>query len=160
VFKKRPYQFATTRRVAREAGLPDHFSRYVRRFDDPDLQRIVGRLNPASGITEWSPLNAGMFFLLADLLKQGVKAPLAAKWSARVMDAHEAAPDIAQWAIVVTENGNTSTLAFDSIDLSSGYISGSRLAFALIVDLRLYDERVERLFAQAEAERDRVLNDA
>lgn len=140
--------------------MPKHTSRYIGSFDDPDLQRLIGRVNPRSGITEWSPLRAGMFFFMADLLKQGVKAPLAAKWAARIMDAHLASPEVERWSIVVTENGNTSSLPFDSIDLSTGYISGSRLAFALVVDLRMYDERVERVFARVDAERQRVLSDA
>lgn len=160
MFETKSHLYLTTRKISQQSGLPDSRAREFRNSDDVNLQRIVGRYNPASGIVEWPPLKAGMFFLAADLMKQGYKAPLAAKLVVRVMDAHLASPEVEQWAIIVTQNGNVSTLAFDSVQLNTGYISGSRIAFALVVDLRLYSERVERALAAVDAEREKALRDA
>lgn len=148
------------RQLLRGVHLTDPQVRDLRNRPNPDLQRIVPGMNHATGFVEWPPLKAGMFFFLTDLMRQGYKAPLAARIAARVMDAHLASPGIEQWAIVTTENGNVSTLPLASIDLTSGFISGSRLAFALVVDLRLYSERVERALADADADREKALSDA
>lgn len=161
MFKSGRYRYLTTRKVAQQSGLPDSKAREFRNSGDKNLERIVGRYNPASGIVEWPPEKAGMFFFAADMMKQGYKAPLAAKLAVRVLEAHLASPTVEQWAVIVTENGNVSTLDFKSVDLATtGFISGSRLAFALIVDLRFYSERVEAVFAAIDAERAKAVSDA
>lgn len=160
MFETKGYLNLTTRKVVQAVGVPDHCAGYFRRGDDPNLQRLVGIYNPASGLTEWSPRKTGFFWLVADLLKQGWKAPLAAQMAVRVLEAHLAKPEVEQWAVVVTENGNTSTLDFSTLELSTGYISGSRHAYTLVVNLALYGERVERLLAATEAERAKALSDA
>lgn len=148
------------KQLLRNIHLTDAQVRDLRSRDNPYVKRIVPRMNRAIGFVEWPSLNAGMFLLMTDMMAGGCKAPLAAQIAVRVMEAHLAAPEVEQWAIVKTENGNVSTLAFDTINLSTGFISGSRLAFALVVDLTLYSDRVARLFAEVEAERQRVLSDA
>ena len=160
VFKSKGYIYFTNRKVSREVHLTEAQVRELRGRVDHNVQRIVPRMNHAVGFVEWPPLNAGMFFLMADLMAGGYKAPLAALIAVRVMDAHLASPEVEQWAIVTTENGNVSTMPFGSIDFRTGFISGGRLAFALVVDLRLYSERVERALAAADAERERVLSHA
>jgi len=148
----------TTRKVSKLVHLTDAQVGELRGRPDPNIQRVVPRMNNAVGWLEWPPLNVGMFCLVADLMAGGYKAPLAAQIAVRVMDAHLASPEVEQWAIVTTENGNVSTMPFATIDLHPGFISGGRLAFALVVDLRLYSERVERALAAADAERERVLS--
>jgi hypothetical protein len=62
--------------------------------------------------------------------------------------------------VIVTENGNVSTLDFKTVDLSTGFISGSRLAFALVVDVRLYAERVNRALSAVHAGSEEARADA
>lgn len=97
----------------------------------------------------FTALQFGMVCLLADLMASEVKGPLAAKIARRVMEAHQRDPAVEQWVITVLDNGNVSTLPYDATELHTGYISGGRLAFALVIDLRLYAERVERAIADA-----------
>lgn len=95
----------------------------------------------------FTPLKAALMAIMADFINVGVKAPLAAKIARRIMDAHLAQPASEQWSIVVTQNGNVSTMPYDQTELRTGFISGSRLAFALCVDLRTYADRVNAAVA-------------
>lgn len=126
----------------------------MRSSRDANMRRIVPPYMGRSGQLEWPPLNFAMFCLAGDLVAAEFKIPLAAKIACRVMDAHLASPEVEQWAVVTTENGNTSTLAVNGLDLSTGFISGARLSFAMIVDLRTYDDRVERAWDEFERAQD------
>ena len=97
----------------------------------------------------FTPLQAAMFALMADLVGADFKTPLAAKIARRVMDAHLHQPEVEQWTVVHTANGNTSVLAYDQTELRTGYISGSRFTFALVIDLKTYADRVEEAIADA-----------
>ncbi len=96
----------------------------------------------------FTPLQVALAAIMADFINVDVKAPLAARIARRVMDAHLAQPGIEQWFIVVTQNGNVSTMPYDQTELRTGFISGSRLAFALCVDLRTYADRVNAAVAE------------
>ena len=95
----------------------------------------------------FTPQQAALFALMADLNCADVKAPLCARIARRIMEAHEQRPEVAQWALVVTENGNVSTLPHDHDGLRAGTVSGSRLAFALVIDLKNYLDRVAAAIA-------------
>ena len=97
----------------------------------------------------FTALQAALFALMADFNVAGIKAPLAAKIARRVMEAHETQPEVGQWVIVVTSNGNVSTLEYDQTDLRAGVVSGARLNFALVVDLRSYADQVAIAIADA-----------
>lgn len=97
----------------------------------------------------FTALQAALFALMADFIVAGVKAPLAARIARRVMEAHLAESTVEQWVIVVTANGNVSTLEYDQTDLRAGMVSGARLNFALVVDLATYAARVAAAIADA-----------
>lgn len=87
--------------------------------------------------------------IATDFVGADVKAPLAARIARRVIEAYEARPEVAQWAIVVTDNGNVATLPYCQSDLRTGFISGSRFKFAVVIDLRTYADRVDAAIAAA-----------
>lgn len=87
--------------------------------------------------------------LLADLMAADFKVPLAARIVRRVMDAHRKQPEVEQWCVVHTANGNVSTLPYDQAELRTGFVSGSRLTFAMLIDLKTYADRVDRAIADA-----------
>src|SRR5690606_28456183 len=95
------------------------------------------------------PMRAALACLMADFIRFDMKAPLAAKIARRVMEAHQAHPDVEQWSVVLTDNGNVSTLPHDQAELRTGFISGARLNFALVVDLKNYADRVAAAIADA-----------
>ena len=97
----------------------------------------------------FTPLQAACFALMADLVAAGFKTPLSAQIARRVMDAHLREPNVEQWAVVHTANGNISTLAYDQAELRTGFISGSRFRFGLVIDLKTYADRVEEAVADA-----------
>lgn len=123
---------------------------HFRSLDDDNMAAIFPSKPPFNGTARlFNPLQAGMVCVVAQLVSAGVKAPLAAKIARRVMDAHLRQPAVEQWAVAVTDNGNVSSLPFDQSDIRTGFVSGARLAFALVVDLRLYSERVSAAIADA-----------
>ncbi|MBW4330047.1 hypothetical protein KY084_04060 [Stakelama sp. CBK3Z-3] len=139
-----------TKIVAAEARLSDNqVTDIYHRTDEHTLAILPEKPEHTGKPRLFSGLQFGMFCLLADLMGSGVKGPLAARIARRVMDAHHRDASVEQWSIVVLENGNVSTLPYNSTELRSGFISGARLAFALVIDLRLYAERVERAIADA-----------
>ena len=97
----------------------------------------------------FTSLQAALFAVMADFVAAGVKAPLAARIARRLMEAHERQPEVEQWTIVATDNGNVSTLEYNQAELRTGFISGARLIFALVVDLRTYADRVAAAIANA-----------
>ncbi len=97
----------------------------------------------------FTPLQAALFALMADFNRVDVKAPLCARIARRIMEAHRQQPKVEQWAIVVTINGNVSTLPYGQAALDTGMVSGSRLAFAVTVDLKNYADRVAAEIAAA-----------
>ena len=97
----------------------------------------------------FTSLQAGLFAVMADFVAAGVKASLAARIARRLMEAHASRPEVDQWTIVATSNGNVSTLEYNKTELRTGFISGSRLNFALVVDLRTYADRVAAAIADA-----------
>lgn len=97
----------------------------------------------------FTALQFGLLCIVSDFVCAGVKAPLAAKIARRVMEAHLAAPEVEQFVIVATANGNVSTLPYNQADLRTGFISGARLNFALVVDLATYSARVAAAIADA-----------
>lgn len=122
---------------------------YYHRAED-DFQAILPPKPPVSGQARlFTAPQFGMLCLVSDLVASGVKAPLAAKIARRVMDAHRVNPSVEQFAIVATDNGNVSCLAYDQTELRTGFISGARLNFALVVDLKTYADRVTAAIAGA-----------
>ena len=97
----------------------------------------------------FTPLQAALFAIMADFNAVDVKAPLCARIARRIMEAHLQHPGVEQWVIVVTMNGKVFTLAYGGTDLSSGMVSGSRLAFAVVVDLKNFADRVAAAIAAA-----------
>lgn len=98
---------------------------------------------------EFTPLKVGLFMLLADLVTADFKTPLSAKIARRIMEAHQRQPEIEQWCVVHTANGNVSTLPYTEAGLETGYISGSRLTFGIVIDLKNYADRVSVAIAGA-----------
>jgi hypothetical protein len=110
---------------------------------------LPGKPSTVGGPRLFTPLKAALFASMADFNHVDVKAPLCARIARRIMEAHLARPQVQQWAIVVTMNQNVSTLPYDEAKLSGGTISGSRLAFAVAVDLKNYADRVAAAIADA-----------
>ena len=134
--------------AAEAARLKGNQMTHIRSLDDENMDAILPPKSEFSGVARlFNPLQVGMLCFVADLISAGYKAPLAAKIARRVMEAHQGQPEVEQWAIVHTDNGNVSSLPYDQTELRTGFISGSRLAFALVVDLRLYAERVSAAIA-------------
>jgi len=122
---------------------------YYHRTED-DFVAILPPKPEVSGQARFfTALQFGMLCLVGDLVGAGIKAPLAARIARRVMERHSAAPEIEQWAIVATANGNVSTLRYDQAELRTGFVSGARLNFALVVDLKTYADRVATAIAEA-----------
>ncbi len=139
-----------TKIVSREARVTDNQTIDIyHRTDEATLAILPNKPEQTGKPRLFTALQFGMFCLLADLMQSEVKGPLAAKIARRVMEAHQRDATIEQWVITVLDNGNVSTLPYDATELRTGYISGGRLAFALVIDLRLYAERVERAIANA-----------
>jgi len=139
-----------TKTVSREARMTDNQTIDIyHRTDEATLAILPSKPEQTGKPRLFNGLQFGMFCLLADLMQSEVKGPLAAKIARRVMEAHQRDAAVEQWVITVLDNGNVSTLPYNASDLATGYISGGRLAFALVIDLRLYAERVERAIADA-----------
>lgn len=118
--------------------------------ENDDMAAVLPGKPSATGKPRlFTPLQAALVALMADFMLAGVKAPLAARIARRIMESHQQRPEVDQWAIVVTANGNVSTLPYDETELRSGYISGARLAFAVAIDLQNYAERVAAAIAAA-----------
>lgn len=118
--------------------------------ENEDMARVLPGKPSLNGRPRlFTVLKAALFAAMADLVAVGVKAPLAARIALRVMEAHSQRPEVEQWSLVVTANGNVSTLPFDQSGLRAGTVSGSRLAFALVVDLKNYADRVAAAIADA-----------
>ena len=94
-------------------------------------------------------LKATIFALASSLVAADFKTPLAAKIARRVMEAHQRQPEVEQWAVVHTKNANISTLPYDQTELRTGYISGSRFTFALVVDFKTFMDEVAEVIADA-----------
>lgn len=112
--------------------------------DENDDMAVVlpGKPSATGKARMFTPLQAALAALMSDFMLAGLKAPLAARIARRIMEGHRQRPEVDQWAIVVTANGNVSTLPYDETELRSGFISGARLAFAVAIDLQNYGERV------------------
>jgi hypothetical protein len=118
--------------------------------DNEDMAAVLPGKPSVNGKPRmFTPLQAALFAIMADFNAVDVKAPLCARIARRLMDAHRSQPSVEQWAIVVTMNGNVSTLPYDQAGLSTGMVSGSRLAFAVTVDLKNYADRVAEVIAAA-----------
>lgn len=91
----------------------------------------------------------GMACLLGDLVAAGFKVPLAAQMARRVLEAHLLEPDVEQFAIVHTANGNVSTLPYSRALMETGFVSGSRFTFGIVIDLKNYADRVAEAIADA-----------
>lgn len=142
----------TTTRAKEPARLSDNQVTYL--FQVADTDENMAAVLPPKPETNGKPRlfdvsQAVVLCVIADFMAVDVKAPLAAKIARRVMDAHRDDPTVDQWAILLTDNGNVSTLPYSQSDLRTGYISGSRLRFAVVVDLRTYRERVDEAIADA-----------
>ena len=116
--------------------------------DNEDMASVLPGKPSLNGMPRlFTPLQAALFALMADLNRVDVKAPLCARIARRIMEAHAQHPEIEQWAVVMTQNGNVSTLPHDASSLGAGSVSGSRLAFALVIDLKNYIDRVAAAIA-------------
>jgi len=141
------------RSVVKEAsGLAENQMIHLRQLAemDPNVAFVLPGKPEITGKSRlFDPLRAAMLCLMADLIAVDVKAPLAAKVARRIMEAHQRQPDIEQWSIIITANRNISVLPYAQTDLRTGYISGSRLRFAVAIDLRNYAEQVAAAIADA-----------
>lgn len=97
----------------------------------------------------FTPLQAAIFAAMAAMVAADFKTPLAAKMARQVMEAHLRQPEVEQWAVVHTANGNVSCLAYDQTELRTGFISGSRLTFAIVIDLKTFADQVAEVVATA-----------
>lgn len=91
----------------------------------------------------------GMACLLSDLVAAEFKVPLAAKIAQFVLAAHEREPEVEQFAVVHTANGKISTLPYSRALLETGFVSGARLKFGIVIDLKNYADRVTVAIANA-----------
>jgi hypothetical protein len=111
--------------------------------DNEDMAAVLPGKPSVNGKPRlFTPLQAALFAIMADFNRVDVKAPLCARIARRIMEAHQQQPTVEQWVIVVTMNYHVSTLPYDEAALSKGVISGTRLAFALTVDLKNYADTV------------------
>lgn len=118
--------------------------------DNDDLQAVLPPKPEVNGQPRfYNGVQCGLLAIITDFVGAGVKLPLAAKIARRIMDAHLAQPTIEQFVIVATDNGNVSTLVYNQADLLTGFISGARLNFALVIDLANYAARVTAAVADA-----------
>lgn len=144
--------FIPTGVVKKAARISDNQMIHFRQVAESDEN--MAAVLPAKPETSGKPrlfdqLQAALVCIMADFIAVDVKAPLAAKIARRIMDAHRDDPTVDQRAILLTDNGNVSTAPYSQSDLRTGYISGSRLRFAVVVDLRTYRERVDEAIADA-----------
>lgn len=118
--------------------------------DNSDMAAVLPGKPSSSGKPRlFTPIQAALAALMADLIRVDVKAPLAARIARRVNEANQQHPAVEQWSVVLTANGNVSTLPFDQAKLSTGQISGAPLTFAFVVDLKNYADRVAAAIAAA-----------
>lgn len=129
----------------------DHFdNRRQAAETNPDVAAVFPEKPAENGKARvFSPLQAAIFALMSHLVAADFKTPLAAKIARRVKEAHEQEPTVEQWAVAYTDQGNVSTLPYTEAGLATGYLSGSRLRFALVIDLKNYSDLVERAIADA-----------
>lgn len=144
--------FLSSRIVKDEARLSDNQMTHLFQLAETD-DNVAAILPAKPEVTgksrQFNPLRAALACLMADFMEVDVKVPLAAKIARRLMEAHERQPAVQQWSIILTENGNLSTLPYDQTELRTGFISGSRLRFAVVVDWQTYADRIERLVANS-----------
>jgi hypothetical protein len=98
-----------------------------------------------NGYFFWSPddIAAELFFI--DHRKGGYSVKIAGTLATRLRAGMREHPEADQLTLITMENGATSALPSDSVDLSTGFISGSFLHTALVVDVRRLRQRVQRL---------------
>ena len=136
--------------VAKEMGFIGH---QMTDLFNRDLPAVIAILPPkaesAGKARFFNRTKFAMACLLSDLVVAQFKVPLAATIAQRVMEANERQPEVEQWAIIHTANGNISTLPYTEAGLSTGYISGSRLTFGIVIDLKNYADRVSVAIADA-----------
>lgn len=118
-----------------------------------DLPAVIAILPPkaesAGKARYFNRTQFAMACLLSDLMVAQFKVPLAAQIAQRVMEANLRQPEVEQWCVVHTANGNISTLPYTEAGLATGYISGSRLTFGIVIDLKNYADRVSVAIAHA-----------
>lgn len=118
--------------------------------NDENLAAILpGKPSENGKPRKFTALQAVIFAAMSALVAADFKTPLAAKIARRVMEAHQRQPEVEQWAVVHTKNANISTLPYDQTELRTGYISGSRFTFALVVDLKTFTDEVDEVIANA-----------
>lgn len=138
--------------VKEASGLTDNQWTHFRQLGDTDENMaaiLPGKPEVTGKARLFSPMRAVLVCIAADFVAVDVKAPLAAKIARKIMEAHQREPGVQQWAIIVTANGNVSTLPYQQTDLQTGFISGSRLRFAVVVDLQNYADQVATAIASA-----------
>ena len=141
--------FTTTNVVAEATGLIGHGMTHLFQSEQPEIVAILPEKRGSGKTRHFTSLQFSCVALIADLLAAEFKLPLAGKIAHRVMEAHNREPNVEQWAIVHTANGNISTLPYTKASLETGYISGSRITFAITVDLKNYAERIQQAIADA-----------
>ena len=129
----------------------DHINHWRQAADEnTDLAAVLpGKPSENGKPRLFTPFQAGLFALMTHLVAAEFKTPLAAKIAHWVKDAHEREPTVEHWAVIYTDQGNVSTLPYTEAGLATGYLSGSRLRFALVIDLKNYSDLVERAIADA-----------
>ncbi|BDI60754.1 hypothetical protein [Qipengyuania nanhaisediminis] len=138
--------------VAKEARLSDNQMTHFRQLAETDENMaavLPGKPEVTGKARLFDPTQAALACIMADFIALDVKAPLAARIARRIMEARERQPQVEQWSVIVTENVNVSTLPFGQTELRTGFISGSRLRFAVVIDWRNYADRIERAIADA-----------
>ena len=135
--------------VSGETGLSGNAITDLFHRDQPEIIAVLPEKRGSGKARHFTPLQFALVALMADLVAAEFKLPLAGKIAHRVMEAHNREPNVEQWAIVHTTNGNISTLPYTKASLETGYISGARITFAITVDLKNYADRIERAIAEA-----------
>ena len=136
--------------VAAEIGFTDNQMTDLYNRDLKTLEAILPPKPDKMGKARYyNRAQFGMACLLSDLVAAEFKVPLAAKIAQFVLAAHEREPDVEQFAVVHTANGNISTLPYSRALLETGFVSGARLKFGIVIDLKNYADRVTVAIANA-----------
>jgi hypothetical protein len=110
-----------------------------------------GFVPPADGRRLWSVDDAAAAQFYMDGINAGQSVRIAGTAATLLRDGMRSNPEADQLTIIRLENGSTSTLPTDALDLASGYLSGGYLRTALTVDVRNLRARINRAIA-ADAE--------
>lgn len=102
---------------------------------------------PVNGRRLWDLDDAAAAQFYMDGIAAGQTVRVAGIAASLLREGMRSHPSADQLTIVTLENGSTSTLPTDTLDLSGGYLSGGHLRCALTIDARNLRARIERAIA-------------